>query len=92
MADILLGVPPANGPVLNAIESSDEPPNLPPPFDNDEFFIRRTLEQNPELGVELLYKRYFQPLCTHAVRFVVAVWGQQKVGRFPVGGPGLARF
>jgi RNA polymerase sigma-70 factor (family 1) len=37
---------------------------------DDEFFIRKTLEQEPERGVELLYSRYFQPLCTHTIRFV----------------------
>jgi len=38
--------------------------------DNDELFIRKTLESDPEQGIELLYLRYYQPLCTHAIRFV----------------------
>lgn len=46
---------------LNAATASD-----------DELFIRKTLEENPRLGVELLYKRYYQPMCTHAVKFVGA--------------------
>lgn len=37
---------------------------------DDELFIRKTLESNTRLGVELLYKRYYQPLCTHAVKYV----------------------
>ncbi|MFN8349651.1 MAG: RNA polymerase sigma-70 factor [Spirosomataceae bacterium] len=37
---------------------------------DDELFIRKTLEANLRLGVELLYKRYYQPMCTHAVKFV----------------------
>ena len=37
---------------------------------DDELFIRKNLEENPRLGVELLYKRYYQPMCTHAVKFV----------------------
>lgn len=37
---------------------------------DDELFIRKALENNLRLGVELLYKRYFQPMCTHAVKFV----------------------
>ena len=41
-----------------------------PTMDNDELFIQKTLETNPELGVELLYRRYYQPLCTHAIKFV----------------------
>lgn len=56
--------------------------NLPIPFNtaaqvpkapfelDDELFIRKTLETNLRLGVELLYKRYYQPMCTHAVKFV----------------------
>ncbi|WP_020597369.1 RNA polymerase sigma factor [Spirosoma panaciterrae] len=39
-------------------------------FSDDELFIRKTLVDNPQQGVELLYKRYYQPLCTHTVRFV----------------------
>lgn len=37
---------------------------------SDELFIRNTLLENHRLGVELLYKRYYQPLCTHAIKFV----------------------
>jgi RNA polymerase sigma-70 factor (ECF subfamily) len=37
---------------------------------DDELFIRKALENNLRVGVELLYKRYFQPMCTHAVKFV----------------------
>ncbi len=37
---------------------------------SDELFIRNALLENHRLGVELLYKRYYQPLCTHAVKFV----------------------
>jgi RNA polymerase sigma factor (sigma-70 family) len=36
----------------------------------DEFFIKKTFEVDPEQGVELLFLRYYQPLCTHAVKFV----------------------
>ena len=37
---------------------------------DDELFIRKALETSLRLGVELLYKRYYQPMCTHAVKFV----------------------
>ncbi|MEZ4905935.1 MAG: RNA polymerase sigma-70 factor [Spirosomataceae bacterium] len=41
------------------------------PFEgDDELFIRKALEANLRMGVELLYKRYYQPMCTHAVKFV----------------------
>lgn len=43
---------------------------LPPKPDDNEILIRHTLSVDPEQGVELLYRRYYQPLCTHAVRFV----------------------
>ncbi|RDB05226.1 RNA polymerase sigma-70 factor [Runella aurantiaca] len=46
-------------------------PHLKTAFElDDELFIRKTLEANLRLGVELLYKRYYQPMCTHAVKFV----------------------
>ncbi|MEZ4902142.1 MAG: RNA polymerase sigma-70 factor [Spirosomataceae bacterium] len=35
-----------------------------------ELFIKRAFEINDEKGYELLFKRYYQPLCSHAVRFV----------------------
>ena len=37
---------------------------------DDELFIRRTIEENPKLGVELLFRRYYQPMCSHAVKYV----------------------
>lgn len=37
---------------------------------DDELFIRKTFEINAREGVALLYKRYYQPLCTHAVKYV----------------------
>jgi RNA polymerase sigma-70 factor (family 1) len=43
---------------------------------DDELFIRKALESNILAGVELLYKRYYQPLCSHAVKFV----GSREVG------------
>lgn len=41
-----------------------------PGFQDDEFFIRATLSENYQLGTELLFNRYYQPLCTHAIKFV----------------------
>ena len=37
---------------------------------DDEFFIRTSLHKDPRHGFELLYNRYYQPMCTHAVKFV----------------------
>jgi len=36
----------------------------------EEIFIKKALANDPEQGMELLYLRYYQPLCTHAVKFV----------------------
>lgn len=33
-------------------------------------FLKLTFEQNPGKGLELLFRRYYNPLCSHAVRFV----------------------
>jgi RNA polymerase sigma-70 factor (ECF subfamily) len=35
-----------------------------------ELFIRHAFSNDPQLGVELLYRHYFQPLCSHAVRLL----------------------
>ncbi|MGV3561239.1 RNA polymerase sigma-70 factor [Larkinella arboricola] len=43
--------------------------NKPVPVDA-ELFIRKAFEENPETGYQLLFKRYYHPLCSHAVRFV----------------------
>ena len=37
---------------------------------DSELFIRRAFGQNPAKGYELLFKRYYSPLCSHAARFV----------------------
>ncbi len=38
--------------------------------ETDEFFIRNTMKSDPRQGMELLYLRYYKPLCTHAIKFV----------------------
>lgn len=35
-----------------------------------ELFIRHAFATDPHLGVEMLYRHYFQPLCSHAVRLL----------------------
>jgi len=37
---------------------------------NTEVFIRKVFVDDPQKGCELLFKWYYQPLCSHAVRFV----------------------
>jgi RNA polymerase sigma-70 factor (family 1) len=35
-----------------------------------EFFIRKAFETDPRLGCELLFRYYYQPLCSHAVKLL----------------------
>lgn len=37
---------------------------------DSEVLVRRTFETDARLGCELLFRLYYQPLCSHAVRFV----------------------
>lgn len=37
---------------------------------DDELLIRRAFESDPYQGCDLLLRRYYEPLCSHAVRFV----------------------
>ncbi len=37
---------------------------------DDELYIHQALENNALLGFELLYKRYYQPMCSHVVKYV----------------------
>lgn len=53
-----------------SIRISAEMESTPDLIGSDELFIRQTIAENHRLGVELLFKRYYQPLCTHAVKFV----------------------
>nr|WP_293841230.1 RNA polymerase sigma-70 factor [uncultured Arsenicibacter sp.] len=38
--------------------------------DDGEFFIRQAFMHNPRQACELLFRQYYGPLCSHAVRFV----------------------
>ncbi|MCU0352518.1 MAG: RNA polymerase sigma-70 factor [Cytophagales bacterium] len=38
--------------------------------DDREFFIRKAFETNPEEGCSLLFRQYYTPLYSHALRFV----------------------
>ncbi|MCX6213084.1 RNA polymerase sigma-70 factor [Spirosoma sp.] len=40
---------------------------------DSEVFIRRAFEANAEKGFDLLFRRYFHPLCSHAARFVYSI-------------------
>lgn len=40
------------------------------PLADNELFIRGVFEKDPKKGCELLFKRYYKALCSHAARFV----------------------
>ena len=45
--------------------------DMPEPSVTDtELLIRRTFTESPIKGYELLFRRYYKPLCSHAARFV----------------------
>ena len=46
------------------------PDDREPIASNSELFIRRSFETDARLGCELLFRRYYVGLCSHAVRFV----------------------
>ncbi|GAB3322919.1 RNA polymerase sigma-70 factor [Larkinella ripae] len=51
-------------------EPDNEDPTGKPARNDTELFIRRTFEESPQKGCELLFRRYHQALCSHAVRYV----------------------
>lgn len=60
--------PEATSPEPRAVSEGETPAESAMP--DDELFIRKTLLGSPVMGVDLLYRRYFQPLCSHAVKYV----------------------
>jgi RNA polymerase sigma-70 factor (family 1) len=39
-------------------------------LESDELFLSKVLDENPAKGIELLYRKYYKPLCTHAIKYV----------------------
>lgn len=61
------------------LKSSNTEPGFPPNeimddqdkhLSDQELFIRVTFQDNPKLGCELLFRRHYIELCSHAVRFL----------------------
>lgn len=52
-----------------ALRNAGDTPPEPEPHDR-EYLIRKTFEHDPRQGLDLLFRRYYRPLCSHAVRFV----------------------
>lgn len=45
-------------------------PTIQPLLESNELFLKQAIYENPDKGIELLYRRYFQPLCSHAIKYV----------------------
>lgn len=55
------------GPVLSGPKESGEEPRL---SGDKEMFIHQAFKDDPQKGIELLFREYYLPLCSHAIRFV----------------------
>ncbi|GAB2572901.1 RNA polymerase sigma-70 factor [Spirosoma areae] len=66
----ITGVTLAAGPVAFQGMDAPSPEEFSESSPDNELFIRRTFDQDARLGCELLFRRYYNALCSHAVRFV----------------------
>jgi RNA polymerase sigma-70 factor (ECF subfamily) len=48
----------------------DNIPEIEEKLIDDEIFIKKALQSNPKYGCELLFRKYYKPLCNHAIRYV----------------------
>ena len=55
------------GPKLSRLPDDSEPKIV-----GEEEFLRLLFSQDPRRGCEALFRRYYEPLCNHAIRFVYA--------------------
>jgi RNA polymerase sigma-70 factor (family 1) len=60
----------ANITIRHSSDPNVEPMDATPARNDAELFIRRAFAESPQRGCELLFRRYHQALCSHAVRFV----------------------
>jgi len=60
----------ANLPVQPLFGPNTEPASEPVTSYDKELFIRHAFAESPQKGCELLFRRYHQALCNHAVRYV----------------------
>ncbi len=59
------------GPIKKASSKQEaDPPFSQLSSEDSELFIRKNFAENPKKGCELLFRLYYQAMCTHAVRFV----------------------
>ena len=53
-----------------AENQEEQIPEIDEKLIDDEIFIKKALQLNPKHGCELLFRRYYKPLCSHAIRYV----------------------
>ena len=56
--------------LLSSDEDNTNEPQRNHIHTDDEILIKQAFKINPEQGCEMLFRRYHQPLCSHAIRFV----------------------
>ncbi|MFP5039530.1 RNA polymerase sigma-70 factor [Parasediminibacterium sp. JCM 36343] len=56
-------------PVFNLYAEKDTDKEFANVLDN-ESLIKNIIKSNPEKGFELVFKKYYKPLCNHAIRYV----------------------
>jgi RNA polymerase sigma-70 factor (ECF subfamily) len=56
--------------ILVTADNPDQPENAKGMEADAEYFIRKAFEADARQGCELLFRYYYQPLCSHAVRFL----------------------
>jgi RNA polymerase sigma-70 factor (ECF subfamily) len=64
--------------IFNVLSPNSDPRPSPsvdgeksrPTVYDSELFLRKAFEEDPRKGFELLFRQYYTPLCSHAVRFV----------------------
>lgn len=55
---------------LQALSKDEKPEKQLANILDDEAILRNTFKNNPEEGFEMVFRRYYKPLCSHAVRYV----------------------
>jgi RNA polymerase sigma-70 factor (ECF subfamily) len=53
-----------------AFQPNVESTDLSSSWDDKELFIRKVFEEDPKKGMEILFKRYYNALCSYIIRYV----------------------
>lgn len=61
---------PAEQRLLTAISLNSDGASSSSNWDDKELFIRKVFEEDPKKGCEILFRKYYQPLCSYTIRYV----------------------